>query len=90
MHRPLSRQQQDAPSGMVYDPSAGSSVMSSSPSMAATLLTITCSVPLPAKGELNATTSPVKTALRLGRGMQRIRSLSTVLVPALLPSEELL
>ena len=52
--------------------------------MAATLLTMRCSAPGPARGELNATTSPVKTALRLGLGMQRISSLSTVLLLLLL------
>ena len=57
---------------------------SSSPSTAATLLTIRCSAPGPATGELNATTSPANTALRLGLGMHRISSLSTVLVLLLL------
>jgi hypothetical protein len=58
--------------------------MSSSPSTAATLRTIRCSAPGPARGELNATTSPVNTALKLGRGRQRMRSLSTVLAVLLL------
>lgn len=63
---------------------------SSSPSTAATRLTIRCSAPGPDKGELKATTSPAKTALKFGRGMHLISSLSTVLAVLLLLSEEAL